>query len=322
MRTPPPAEQVRTSSAPETAPANLASRLNNSAQPAAATSRLPRQSKDRANAALKQGEFESNPPTHNLPPGTGSSSSSVHVAQAYYPLSSWQGGLEFNCHALSLSHRPSSLNDADDGLFLGKPTPRDGLIGYFFGHFIPKQDNMTFVEQGPNYSGLGNIPIEQAQQAQRGVWWSFYAQGVEDAGNEYVCIVDRQCPMGYANDPRDSSRVNCAVRYPSQVIQNVDGSLPYFIFPVYATRDISANSELFVDYNWSDADWALSAKLRLAALELASRASYAAASARYASYAMDAGQRTPPPAPSSSSSSSSSKSLASTTPRSIFSLLY
>ena len=297
LRTPPPPRlQQQASHTQQATPSNLSSRLDNSAQSLSA--RFPRLAKDRAVAALAQGEFASNPPTHNLPPALGAAPLSGYIPQVYYPAESWRGGLEFNCRALSLTHRRSGLGaDAGEGLFEGKPQAPGDLVGYFFGHFIPKQDNMTFVQQGPSYSKLGRIPVEQAVQAQHGVWWSFYAQGVEDSGNEYVCIIDRQCPMGYANDPRDQSRVNCEVRYPKEVLQNEDGSLAYGIFPVYATRHIPATHEVFLSYNWSQADWKLAKSLHTSSSvsPAASESSAANSLRRYIPTSASFLTATPPP---------------------------
>jgi hypothetical protein len=303
QRTPPPLSGVRSSSVPEAVPSNLLGRLDSSAHPsaAAAAARLPRQAKDRAISAIAQSN--SNPPTHNLPASSGAALPN-QLSQIYYS-SNWRDGLDFNCRALSVAPRPSTLPGAGQGLFEEKARAEGDLVGYFFGHFIPKQDSLKFIQEGPNYALLGRIPVEQARQAQQGVWWSFYAQGVEDSGNEYACIVDRQCPMGYINDPRDSKRTNCEVHYPKDIVQKADGSLPYCIFPIHATRPITAGEELFLDYNWTEADWKRSKSLVVArSKEVEAR--NAAVHAKYAKYTMDAGQRTPPPAASSIVSSSSS----------------
>ena len=221
---------------------------------------------ERAAAAAAERPRHNLPPAHPLinPAAAATSSSSLLPLQSYQRPLVWRATLDWNCQQLGVELRPSSLGLASgDGVnVIRKKMARGSLVGYFNGKFIPLDEWQALVNGGPDTTtAVFNSPPstepeeEFASDARKGQWRCLHPQQVGDSLFEYVCLISRQCPMGYINDPRRPDKVNVAVRFPDQCVQTKEGVLDWRMLPVYATKDIDVGAELFIDYGWTPQMW-------------------------------------------------------------------
>jgi len=235
-------------------PATLATRLekaNDAASPRAHLSRAA------AAATSSSAAFKPRPPTHNLPV-VGRAVPDGVVPQSY-DASDAERCLERNCSLLHTERIPSTLGkQAGLGLAIKRDTDSDVTVGYMWGHCITRDTWSILRAGGPEAIALcdGNPELLQhVEWAQSGVWWCLEVQSLSDAVDEYLLLVSPQCPMGWINDPRDSSRANVELREPLTCVESADGRLDYWLFPLHSTRPLLRNEELFLDYGWTSAEW-------------------------------------------------------------------
>jgi len=224
---------------------------------------------ERAAAAAADRPRHNLPPPHSLLPvgaaaaGASSSSASPLPLQSYHRPLVWRATLEWNCQQLGVELGPSSLGPASgNGVKSLKGFDCGALVGYFNGKFIPLDEWQALVNGGPDTttavfdSPPSTLPEEEfASDASKGQWRCLHPQQVGDSLFEYVCLISRQCPMGYINDPRRPDKVNVAVQFPDQCVQTKEGVLDWRMLPVYATKVIATGAELFIDYGWTPQMW-------------------------------------------------------------------
>jgi hypothetical protein len=203
-------------------------------------------------------------PNSNLPPAFQDNSRAKRYDQVMHE--SDTVGLQFNCSALNVEVRESSLKAAGRGLFALKKFKVGEVIGYFFGRIVSEREYAAkFCEK----SELPSNKFEEVfmREAEQGVLRCLdVSTTLSDEADAYRLLISAQCPVGYINDPvsrvksgtkknKRSHKVNCEVQLPSTGDVEADGQVSWKLFPLAASSKIDQGEEFFFSYNWDDIVW-------------------------------------------------------------------
>jgi hypothetical protein len=211
-------------------------------------------------------------PLHNLPPRFLSADAGAATQQIYLPPAHWQAGVRHNCKQLQLLVRQSTLLDGGKGLFPDRYLPRHTLVGWLWGKFVTESVWHEMVRGSISYDPTAQVFEEHVaadvaeedyvNEAQSGVWRCIDPEGLDEQSSRYVLLVSRQCPLGYANDSRNSEgkhAYNIAIDWKARrAVSDISSEMSWQLLPVSTTRAVKSGHELFIDYGWTKAQWRLS----------------------------------------------------------------
>jgi hypothetical protein len=200
------------------------------------------------------------------------SASRVDFAQVYLSPLHAQAGLAFNCKALDVELRASTLPGAGRGAFVVRPGGHEAgdVVGWMYGKFVNADELNRLRRRSfdvcPTHNVFeaeaGHMPRQEESyldEIEAGNW-CYLDPMLCDELDDYTMLVSAQCPMRYVNDPRDAKRVNVRLAYAEQTLR-ADREMPWRMLPVVATRAIGEGREMFISYGWSDKQWSEQAEV-------------------------------------------------------------
>jgi hypothetical protein len=202
-------------------------------------------------------------PQHNLPPIVDqppSQSGGDSPLQIYMAATRQSDALTFNLKQLQLEVRPSGISAAGPGLFAARDFAIGEVVGYFYGIFVAPEwfdkAKIDAVRSAPVFPACSAGEEDFSVPVWNGSWRALDVGCVQTKEEDLsTLIVSDQCPMVYANDPRDHTRINIEARVPKAYTETGSGVLDWKLVPVVCKAAIKSGSELFLDYNWTDALW-------------------------------------------------------------------
>jgi hypothetical protein len=207
---------------------------------------------------------------HNLPkifapvddkmPASGKGTAQIYMAAPHSA-----EALKYNARQLGLEVKDSTTGAHGRALFATKDIAVGATVGHFYGIFVKETWFQTAKRDTPEpllplfpYCNFAHedfgLPVWDGSW--RAVDIEFMLLPGAKRDDSTVLLVSEQCPMTFANDPRDASKCNVEMKMPEmEPFEPEENQLDATMIKLVCTKSIKKGEEILLDYGWPNQIW-------------------------------------------------------------------